>query len=159
MNNHGSLWVILWGGITWSFSHSTCVTSNRTRRPVAERGHDTVLLAGQLTRSHRAGARAVRTPRQQKHTHSAAGNSSHIHQKNTTARSKELNYVDIQQKIDAQWVGDTNPSLYTSYILKSLGAEQKLWLCLPDSFASELSKDQIKQEYMVWIFLVILKQQ
>lgn len=68
MNNHGSLWVILWGRITWSFSHSTCVTSNRTRRPVAERGHDTVLLAGQLTRSHRDGARAVRTPRQQKHT-------------------------------------------------------------------------------------------
>lgn len=50
------------------FFHCTCVTSNRTRCPVAERGHDTVFLAGQLTWSHCAGARAVWTPRQQKHT-------------------------------------------------------------------------------------------
>ena len=50
------------------FSHCTCVTGSRTRRPVAERGHDAVLLAGQRAGSHRAGPGAVWTPRQRKHT-------------------------------------------------------------------------------------------
>lgn len=53
--------------------HCTCITSNRTGSPVAERGHDTVLLAGQLTWSHCVGARAVWTPRQQKQTQQGCG--------------------------------------------------------------------------------------
>lgn len=50
------------------FSHCTCVTSDRAGSPVAERGNDTIFLAGKLTWPYRAGARAVWTPRQQKHT-------------------------------------------------------------------------------------------
>lgn len=67
---------------------STCVTANWTRRPVAEGRHDAVLLTGQLTRSHRVGARAVGTPEQQKQAHgnSCGWNSLHFIQ-NTTARS------------------------------------------------------------------------
>lgn len=138
------------------FFHSTCVTCDRTRRPVAERGHDAVLLAGQLTRSHCAGPRAVRTSRQQKHTQRGCRVTPPgiIYTVATKQQQDQINckmLISSGRLMVSGSVGDTHPSLLVSFILKSLTAEQKQQLSLPDCFSSELFKDQIEQEYIVWI--------